>query len=301
MDDILANPEYAKLNPTHSYVTHEYNDIKEMRTHLWADGTWTQSEQTWYNKLGIDDSGYHRNEYSSGGFKDWYNYVRFLDNAAGSIWNFGVDLYRDIRYGTWEATKDVVTSQYNYAINTDFLQQVEDTKNAFGRSFSDIRFYEGVSGAIMTGNIGRITKQIIPNASTTATVTAKTGSAYEGVQAASKYLQEQGVPRVYRKQILESFEVGTISLRTADNVTFGLRFYGGAANQSGRYLFPTFTNYTNRAGLALPPSWNSMSRISQFQLAPGSTYIFGRAASQGGIYSGGSYQMYINNLNNLIK
>ena len=48
-------------------------------------------------------------------------------------------------------------------------------------------------------------------------------------------------------------------------------------------------------------SWNSMSGISQFQIAPGSTYIFGRAASQGGIFSGGSYQIYINSLNNLIK
>jgi len=68
---------------------------------------------------------------------------------------------------------------------------------------------------------------------------AKRGvGAYDDVRAASKYLQAQGVPRAYRKQILESFEIGTISLRTADNATFGLRFYGGAANQSGRYLFP---------------------------------------------------------------
>lgn len=75
-------------------------------------------------------------------------------------------------------------------------------------------------------------------------------------------------------------------MRTADNATFGLRFYGGAANQRGRYLFPTFTNYTNRVGLALPPSWNNMSGISQFQIEPGTTYIFGRAASQGGRYRG---------------
>jgi hypothetical protein len=128
------------------------------------------------------------------------------------------------------------------------------------------------------------------------------GGTYDGVRAASKFLREQEVPRVYRKQILESFEIGTITLRTADNATFGLRFYGDAAAESGRYLFPTFTNYTNRVGLALPPGWrNSMSGISQFQIEPGSTYIFGRAASQGGIYSGGSYQIYINNLNNLIK
>lgn len=126
-------------------------------------------------------------------------------------------------------------------------------------------------------------------------------STFEGVREASKYLQEQGVPRTFRKQILESFEVETISLRTADNATFGLRFYGGAANQSGRYLFPTFTNYTNRTGLALPSNWNSMSGISQFQITPGSRYIFGRTASQGGTYNGGSFQMYINNLNNITK
>lgn len=128
------------------------------------------------------------------------------------------------------------------------------------------------------------------------------GGTYDGVRAASKYLQEQGVPRAYRKEILESFEVETISLRIADNSTYGLRFYGGAANKSGRYLFATFTNYTNRVGLALPQSWNnSMSGISQFQIKPGSIYIFGRASSQGTMYSGGSFQMYINNLSNLLK
>jgi RHS repeat-associated protein len=159
---------------------------------------------------------------------------------------------------------------------------------------------QGVLGFAEAGGsfISYLSKGII----LTSKVIAKGGgSAYDGVRSASKYLQKQGVPRAYRKQILESFDIGTISLRTADNATYGLRFYGGAANQSGRYLFPTFTNYTNRVGLALPQSWNSMSGISQFQIAPGSTYIFGRAASQGGIYSGGSYQMYINSLNDLIK
>lgn len=70
----------------------------------------------------------------------------------------------------------------------------------------------------------------------------------------------------------------------------------------GRYLFPTFTNQTNRVGLALPLSWrNTMTGISQFQVVPGTQYIFGRAASQGGIYSGGSYQMYVNDLKKLSK
>ena len=115
------------------------------------------------------------------------------------------------------------------------------------------------------------------------TATTTTGGTYDGIRSASKYLQEQGVPRAYRKQILHSFEIETISLKIADNATFGIRFYGGAASKKGRYLFPTFTNYTNRAGLALPANWNSMAGISQYQIAPGSTYIFGRTASQGGI------------------
>ncbi|WP_316810334.1 DUF6443 domain-containing protein [Pedobacter heparinus] len=126
-------------------------------------------------------------------------------------------------------------------------------------------------------------------------------SSFSGVRAASTYLQELGVARVYRKQILESFRVQTISLKTAGNSTFGLRFYGGAGKQTGHYLFPTFTETTNRAGLALPKAWNDMSGISQFQVKPGSVYIYGRAASQGGIYTGGNYQMYIPHLKNLRK
>lgn len=90
-------------------------------------------------------------------------------------------------------------------------------------------------------------------------------------------------------------------MKTADNSTFGLRFFGGGANEKGRYFFPTFTDYTNRKALALPYKWNSMTGISQFQVAPGTPYIFGRAASQSANYTGGSFQMYINNLNNLQK
>ncbi len=125
---------------------------------------------------------------------------------------------------------------------------------------------------------------------------------YVGVRAASQYLQTAGVPRIIRKEILESFQIETIALKTADDATFGLRFYGGTAKESGRYLFPTFSETTTRTGLALPSSWgNTMEKISQFQVAPGTQYIYGRAASQGGVYSGGNFQMYINDVTNLIK
>ena len=111
-----------------------------------------------------------------------------------------------------------------------------------------------------------------------------------------------GVSRKARKQALESFDIETISLKTANDSTYGLRFFGGDAEKKGRFLFPTFTNYANRNGLALRTDWNnSMTRISQFQVRPGSKYIFGRAAPQGGRFTGGSPQIYVNNVDNLIK
>lgn len=110
------------------------------------------------------------------------------------------------------------------------------------------------------------------------------------------------MPRAYRKEILESFQIETIAMKTADNSTFGLRFFGGNAKADGRYLFPTFSDTTTRVGLALPPGWgNTMTGISQFQITSGTPYIFGRAASQGGIYTGGNYQMFINDITNLIR
>ena len=127
---------------------------------------------------------------------------------------------------------------------------------------------------------------------------------YDGVKKASEYLKQQGVPRQYRKQILESFDVRTIKLETAGENTYGLRFYGGNASAEGRYLFETFSPLTNRANLALPYEWNSMTGIQQFQVKSGTTMITGAAAPQssfGGQYTGGANQWYINNLEDLIK
>jgi RHS repeat-associated protein len=130
---------------------------------------------------------------------------------------------------------------------------------------------------------------------------ASSGGAYAGVRAASAHLISQGVPRATRVTILQSFEVETIALRTADNATFGLRFFDNAnAYAQGKWLFPTFTNYTSRSGMALPYNWNHMTNFTQWQIPSGSTYIFGRAASQGNL-GGGSYQMVVPNPSVLIK
>ncbi|WP_257666484.1 DUF6443 domain-containing protein [Parapedobacter tibetensis] len=178
----------------------------------------------------------------------------------------------------------------------------ESNLQAFGKSFRDYTLIlQGQNELIKPRVNSSNTFNQIDDISYVSSNRLTRSGVYDGVRAASKFLQGQGVPRAFRKQILQSYEIETISLQTAGNATFGLRFYGGAANQSGRYLFPTFTNYTNRNGLALPPNWNSMTGVSQFQVMPGSRYISGRTAAQGGIYSGGNYQMYINDLRNLKK
>ncbi len=134
--------------------------------------------------------------------------------------------------------------------------------------------------------------------------TGQTDDIYAGVKEASEYLQSQGVPRQYRKQALESFNIETITMDIADDATYGIRFYDDVnAGAKGRYLFETFSNETTRSKLALPYEWNGMTGIQQWQVAPGTPIIKGTAAPQlqmGGQYIGGAKQWYINNLNDLL-
>lgn len=121
---------------------------------------------------------------------------------------------------------------------------------------------------------------------------------YAGVKDASAYLKSMGVNRAQRKQILESFETPTLSVETAGENLYGLRFhdFGKKATPEGQYLFETFTPQTNRAGLALPPEWNGMTGMKQWQITPGTTVIRGRAGPQfeyGAQYGGGAEQMFV--------
>jgi len=49
---------------------------------------------------------------------------------------------------------------------------------------------------------------------------------YAGVKRASEYLKSQGVPRNYRVQILQSFDVRTIRMRVAGDSMFWITFFG---------------------------------------------------------------------------
>jgi RHS repeat-associated protein len=121
---------------------------------------------------------------------------------------------------------------------------------------------------------------------------------YQGVRDASWYLQSMGVGRNQRKQVIDSFELSGMSVHKAGDSLYGTRFhdFGKRARPEGQYVFETFTPQTNRSGLALPPDWNGMTGIQQFQIKPGTTIIKGKAAPQydfGPQYTGGAEQIFV--------
>ena len=119
-----------------------------------------------------------------------------------------------------------------------------------------------------------------------------TSNPYSGVQRASAYLRSQGVPRRFRKQILESFDIETIRVRSAGPNEFGIRYFDDVnASADGRYLFETFP--ASREALALKMDWNWATKVKQWQITPGTTLLEGNAAAQGLGYPGGIVQKYI--------
>ncbi|MBN3066304.1 hypothetical protein H5A21_20060 [Pectobacterium aquaticum] len=97
---------------------------------------------------------------------------------------------------------------------------------------------------------------------------------------------------------MNSFEKGTITVDKAGNDLHAIRFhdFGKNAQPNGQYLFESFTPQTNRSGLALPEEWNGMTGIKQWQIAPGTTILRGKAAPQfeyGSQFSGGAEQIFV--------
>ncbi len=107
-----------------------------------------------------------------------------------------------------------------------------------------------------------------------------------------------GVSRADRVKFLQSFDVSTISVKTAGDSTFGLRFhdFGQTAKPMGQFLTDTFTPLTTRANMALPPQWNGMTGIAQWQIKSGTTFLSGQVGPQlqfGSQYVGGANQMFV--------
>jgi len=123
---------------------------------------------------------------------------------------------------------------------------------------------------------------------------------YGGAKQASQYLKDAGVPRARRKEIMESFDVGTIDMRNAGASEYGLRYYDESkAYAKGRYLFETFP--ASRESLAVKPEWNDMTKIQQWNVREGEPMIEGRASAQGPCLPGGQVQKFILNLDALSK
>lgn len=121
-----------------------------------------------------------------------------------------------------------------------------------------------------------------------------TTNPYAGIRKASVYLQAQGVSRAQRVEWLQSFNAETVGIRVAGNSEYGLRYFDNIkAFPQGRFLFATFP--ASRQSMALVPKWNQMSRLTQWQIRPGTTIIEGQAASQGIGLEGGQLQKFILN------
>ena len=104
---------------------------------------------------------------------------------------------------------------------------------------------------------------------------------------------------------MDSFASQTLQVEIAGSKDYEIRFFDidyktriNPAYPNGQYLFETFTSNTNREGLALPPSWNQMTGIKQWQIEPGTIMLKGIADSQQlqrtqYIYPGGAEQIFI--------
>ena len=125
------------------------------------------------------------------------------------------------------------------------------------------------------------------------------------IKEARKYLTDMGLNPKKIDEVLDSFAPQTLQVEIAGSKEYGIRFYDmkykanpRLARPNGQYLFETFTSNINRDGLALPPSWNQMTGIKQWQIKPGTIILKGIADSQElegihYIYPGGAEQIFI--------
>jgi RHS repeat-associated protein len=121
----------------------------------------------------------------------------------------------------------------------------------------------------------------------------KPASLYKGVQQASAYMREMGIPRERRVEMINTFVIQTIRVRRAGDNEFAIRYFDNeVAFPKGRFLFETFP--ASRDSLAILPMWNAMKSFRQWQIRPGTIVIEGRAGPQGS-YKGGQVQKLVLN------
>ena len=209
-------------------------------------------------------------------------------------------------FGTGDASldafyRDILKDDMNMRLGVEF--QKVDASRAQNLAEMQDNITVGLFGMALAKNLrnsaaGGIGSAIGESASIAGGIDEGVGAArgasrdvYRGIKEASEYLQDAGVPRERRVEILRSFEPDTIRIRSAGDGEYGIRYFDNMnAKPDGRYLFETFP--ASRDSLAVLPEWNQMTGMRQFQITPGTLIIEGRAASQGS-YPGGQVQKFI--------
>jgi hypothetical protein len=96
------------------------------------------------------------------------------------------------------------------------------------------------------------------------------------IRNAYQALKNQGVPRNKIIEAIDSFEPGTIRIRTTTDVEYGFRQYGANGKERSQYLLdlPIYT----REQIAPWPG-NSLKNIKQWAIPKGTTLLEGRTAA----------------------
>ncbi len=186
-----------------------------------------------------------------------------------------------------------------YATSRMYGNQVNNTNIVIPETYYNIRAKNGYLSYESQQVIERNTGNII---NSEYTYTAGRNILMDGEVRARAYLTERGGLSVDKiDEVINSFERGTIQIKEAGVHEYGIRYFDvlegyNGATAMGQYLNNTFTPLTNRANLALPPSWNKAYYIQQWQIKPGTVILTGKVGPQldyGSQYVGGAVQTYI--------
>lgn len=220
-------------------------------------------------------------------------------NGYKQIWANPADAYGALKWGSGQALG---------WLNDQFSGP--DAGKFVGQAVAGMLPLGSIKGAGRSGQLSEIESAAVAN-STAISEKARAvvfGNQYEGVRELSGLLRDAGLSRKQRLDIINSFEEGSIIARRADGTENVIRFFGGDADELGRFVTPTFPQGNARSVLALPgPNralgheyGNTAQYFTQYNLRANARFFEGTVAPNFGKPGGGT-QYYVPNLDNLIK
>lgn len=222
--------------------------------------------------------------------------------AAGSIIASaafgGPAAYQGVNYGTDRlgiTDTSSLTDQQQFQYNSQVANLTEGTQAALfalagtrapanNISYEPMRFEVGIEEPAL------ISKSVAPAGVEEASIPFWR---FTEVRPAIRALKNAGLVPEKIREVIQSFQPGTLNTRTLTTDEFGIRFYGGQANPISPYLGPTFPNGNARELLA-PWTENTLQYIQQWKIPSGTTILEGRTAPAFG-QPGGGNQIYVPN------